>query len=784
MNNKDENKNIRINRVQPLIPIKEAIIFPNLIVPLHISRKSSKMALHEAMAGKKILVFAAQRDSSDEEPKTTDVYSFGCAAKVLQILNMPDESLRVIVQGLRRVEIKSFIEEKPFFRVKVKPCEEIVPDADYKSLMKVVVNKFKQMLEMGKFIPPDILIAVLNIKKPGHISDVVSFYLTLSMEEKEEILEELDVEKRIQKVVNYESKELEVLKLNNDIQSRAKKEISKSQHEYYLRQQLKAIQEELGFLAGEKDETSFLAEKVKNAKMPKDVEEVALKELGRLQAVPFASAEKSVIRTYLDYLIEYPWSTKTKDKLDIKRAKKVLDRDHYGLKDVKERILEFLAVRTLSSKTKGPILCFVGPPGVGKTSLGKSIAEALGRKFIRISLGGIRDEAEIRGHRRTYVGALPGKIIRSISQANSNNPLFMMDEIDKIGMDYRGDPSSALLEALDPEQNTQFRDHYMEVPVDLSSVFFIMTANFLDPVPPALKDRMEVINLAGYTEEEKLQIARNYLVPKQLEAHGFEKRKITIKDNAILKIIREYTREAGVRSLERNIAGICRKIAKAIVENKKGYKPGIIDAKNIEKMLGVPKYRVDKSSQKNAVGKVNGLSWTQHGGEVLIIEAIVFNNGKGKLKLTGQLGDVMKESAQAALSYVRLLCEKENINFEYYSNDIHIHVPEGAIPKDGPSAGVTMAVAIYSALTKKPVRGDMAMTGEITLQGDVLPVGGIKEKALAALRLGIKEVALPLDNKKNLEEIPEELKDQIKFVFVEKVDDLINLAIINDKAQK
>ncbi|MCL5772865.1 MAG: endopeptidase La [Firmicutes bacterium] len=763
---------IVIKEVQNIIAVKDVVLFPHLIVPLLISREKSLAALEDSLKKDKIVIFAAQKDSSIENPGTEDLFHTGTACLILQMLKLPDNTHRIVVQGLSRVKIKSFIQTDPFLQGMIEELKDFNSNPEEaEALMHVVSNQFKQSIELGKFIPPDVFVAAINIKEPAHLADVISVHLDVPIEDRQQVLESLDAVERLRKVNELQNKELEILKLESQIQSKARKEIDKTQREYYLRQQLKAIQDELGTLDEEKEETRILQEQIEKAGMPQEVKEVAYKELQKLERIPIASAERTVVRTYIDWLLDVPWSKSTEDRLDIVKAASILDEDHYGLKDVKERILEFLAVRKLAGTLKGPILCFVGPPGVGKTSLGKSIARAMGRKFIRISLGGIRDEAEIRGHRRTYVGALPGRIIQAISQAGSINPLFMMDEIDKVGVDFRGDPTAALLEALDPEQNNAFKDHYLEVPVDLSQVFFILTGNIMDTVPPALRDRMEVISIPGYTEEEKINIATKFLIPKQREAHGLKDFKPQITSGGLRKIIREYTREAGVRNMERNIANICRKIARELTENKKPNPK--VEEDRIEKYLGIPRFSYGTPEGESAVGAVKGLSWTEFGGEVLVVEATIYK-GKGIVQITGHLGEVMRESAQAALSYVRSRCDVLGVDCDFHRNDIHIHVPEGAIPKDGPSAGITMGTAILSALTGKPVPGNLAMTGEITLRGKILPIGGVKEKVLAASRYGIKTIIMPKENKRNLEEIPDKIKKDMNFVFVDHMDEVIS----------
>jgi ATP-dependent Lon protease len=662
--------------------------------------------------------------------------------------------------------------------VKIKKIEEQpVPPAtlEIEALIRNVKEQVEKIISLGKPLSPDIMVIIENIDEPGRLADLVTSNIGFKIEENQQILEIINPIERLKKVNELLNKEVQLLEVQAKIQNQAKEEISKSQREYFLREQMRAIQQELGETDDRYQEIEEYREKIKKAKMPKEVEEEALKQLKRLEMMHPDSAESAIVRTYLDWMVELPWSKETKDKLDIKRAAKILDEDHYDLEKIKERILEFLSVRKLKKKMKGPILCFVGPPGVGKTSLGKSIARALGRKFVRISLGGLRDEAEIRGHRRTYVGALPGRIIQGIKQAGTNNPVFMLDEIDKIGVDFRGDPAAALLEVLDPEQNFSFSDHYLNVPFDLSNVMFITTANQLDPIPPALKDRMEVISLSGYTEEEKVIIAKKYLIPRQIKENGLNQRDIKFEEDAIRLIINQYTQEAGLRNLERQIGKVCRKVARKKAEGYK--KPITITAKDISKFLGAPIYLPEVGREPGQVGIATGLAWTPYGGDVLYVEASVVK-GKGNLILTGQLGDVMKESAQAALTYARSKAKDFNIDEEFYTNsDIHIHIPEGAIPKDGPSAGITMLTALISALSKIPVKTDLAMTGEITLRGRVLPVGGIREKSLAALSHKIKTVIIPHENDKDLEDLPEYVKKEIKFIKVKKADEVLKYAL-------
>jgi len=764
----------------PLIPLKEIVVFPYMVIPLLVGREKSIKALEDAMENDHTIALITQKSAEIQEPGPDDLYTVGTAASVMQVLKLPDGTAKALVEGLARIEIKEYLQTKPFIKVKVEEVREVgerrkEKALELEALTRNIMTQFEKCVRLGKPVPPEVLVAAFNIEEPGRLADFIAFHLNLKTEEKQKVLEAIEPYDRLQKVSAFLSRELEILEIGSRIQSRVRDQMDKTQREYFLREQLKAIQKELGGLDEESAEIEELKKKIKEAKMPPEVEKKALKEVGRLERMPSVAAEAPVIRTYLDWLIGLPWKTKTEEKLDIKEAARVLDEDHYGLTRVKERVVEYLAVRKLAEKMKGPILCFVGPPGTGKTSIGKSIARSLGRKFIRISLGGVRDEAEIRGHRRTYVGALPGRIIQSIHHAGSKNPVFMLDEIDKIGVDFRGDPSAALLEALDPEQNYAFSDHYLEVPFDLSDVMFITTANILDTIPPALKDRMEVIRFPGYTEDEKLHIAKDFLVPKQLKEHGLSPERLTISDEAIYKIIREYTREAGVRNLERNIASICRKVAKEVVEGKEVLT--VVSSENIHEYLGPIKFRYGVAEEKDETGVAVGLAWTEVGGDILSVEATVMK-GKGNLTITGQLGDVMRESAQAAVSYIRTRAKEMHIDESFYEKcDLHIHVPAGAIPKDGPSAGITMATALASALTKRPARKDVGMSGEITLRGKILPVCGIKEKVLAAHRAGLKIVLLPKENERELEEIPEHVRKDLQFVFAAHMDEVLKVAL-------
>jgi ATP-dependent Lon protease len=769
----------------PLLPVRDIVVFPYMVLPLFVSREKSIKSLEEALSKDRLIFLVAQKKVTEEDPSPKDLYRVGTVAVVMKMLKLPDGKVKILVQGLSKASVKEILHTTPYLLVKVENIKdpfitEITLETE--ALMRNVREQLERIVSYGKLLSPDLMFILESVDDPGRLADLVASNLDLTVEKAQEILEILDPVKRLNALNELLGKEVQVLTMQAKIQSQAKEEITKTQREYFLREQMRAIRSELGEGDERTDEFKTLQHKIKKAKMPKEVEKEARRELERLEQMHPDAAEASMVRTYLDWLIEMPWSKATTDSIDLHQAKKVLDEDHYDLEKVKERILEYLSVHKLKKKMKGPILCFIGPPGVGKTSLGRSIARALGRKFVRISLGGIRDEAEIRGHRRTYVGALPGRIIQSIKQAGSNNPVFMMDEVDKIGIDFRGDPASALLEVLDPEQNNAFSDHYLNVPFDLSRVMFITTGNLTDPIPSALKDRMEVINLSGYTDLEKLKIARTFLLPRQMEENGISPKVLEISDNAILQIISQYTQEAGLRNLERELASICRKIARKVAEGLPAGRQGKkektqINIKNLHQFLGPPPYLPDEEEKRNEVGLATGLAWTETGGEILHVEAST-TPGKGSLILTGHLGDVMKESAQAALTYARSKGKAYRINPNMLNNkEIHIHVPAGAIPKDGPSAGITMAVAIFSTLTGIPVKKDVAMTGEITLRGRVLPVGGLKEKALAALRNKIKDVIIPYQNKKDLVDLPLYMRKKINFIPVKHMDEVLRIAL-------
>ena len=767
-----KSEKLKIPKEIPVLPVKDTVVFPGMVSALTVYTERDLKLLNNVLAGNRFLALVAQKEKDIKVIKQTDLYNFATAAVVLQMLRMPDNSAKMLVQGIKRIRIDEYIQNDPYFKAKITILEDIIEnDMETEALARNAADQFIRMISMVPSLPEELKIAIVNIDSPSRLADIIASHLNISVTEKQQVLESVNVKSRLQKVTALITSEMEVLEMATKIQSQVKSEMGKGQREYYLRQQLKAIQEELGEGDERTIEVKELTKKIEEAKLPPEAQKEAERELNRLAKMPTASAEYTVSRTYLDLIVALPWSISTTDSLDIQTARKILDEDHYDLEKVKERILEYLAVRKLKHDMKGPILCFVGPPGTGKTSVGMSIARAIGRKFVRISLGGVRDEAEIRGHRRTYIGALPGRIIQGLRKVGSNNPVFMLDEIDKLGADFRGDPSAALLEVLDPEQNHAFSDHYLDVPFDLTNVMFITTANILDPIPPALKDRMEVLELPGYTAEEKVFIAKQFTIPKQFKEHGLKKEQIAIEDDAIRAIISDYTREAGIRNLEREIARICRKVAKNIASGEK--KSVTVTADQLHNLLGPIKFFSEVAERTSEAGVATGLAWTQAGGDILFIEATSMP-GTGKLMLTGQLGDVMKESAQAAMSYIRAKVKKLGITFKDFNKyDFHIHIPAGAIPKDGPSAGVTMAMALISLLKEIPVLSHVAMTGEITLRGRVLPVGGIKEKVLAAKRAGITTVILPKRNEKDLVEVPENAKKEMNFIFVEKVDEML-----------
>ena len=759
-----------------IIPLKDDVVFPHLIRPVSLSGEETVKALNEAISRNELIGIVALKYDV-ESPKHTDFYDVGTAAKIVQVFESTSDNIKFLLEGVIRIKVTEYLQTEPYYKARVEELREFTEKSEtIDVLVQSVKTLFKLSAMLGKTLPKDIIPMIDNVNNPSMLADLVAIYLELSIDEKQKLLEMIDPQKRLRIVFHYLNKEVQIREVRGKIDEEVTKEMTKAQREYFLREQLKAIQKELGKDDPHMEEINKLEKRIKEAKMPKEVEEVASKELERLRDINPASAEYPVSRTYLDYLINIPWNKKTVDNLDIHQAEKILDEDHYGLEKVKERILEFLSVHKLKEKLKGPILCFCGPPGTGKTSLGKSIARSLGRKFIRISLGGIRDEAEIRGHRRTYVGALPGRVMQEICRAGYSNPVFMLDEIDKIGADFRGDPASALLEVLDPEQNFSFVDHYLDVSFDLSNVLFITTANILDTVHISLKDRMEVIYLPGYSEDEKLKIAQQFLIPKQIRENGLEEHPVMFQDQSIYKIILEYTREAGLRNLEREIASICRKIAKEIVAGEQitsEVRPEIV-----EKFLGPRKFFYQVTDEEDRIGVVTGLAWTETGGDIIFVEASRMK-GEKELTLTGQLGDVMQESAIAALSYIRSNAKRLGIDENFYdTSEIHIHVPSGAIPKDGPSAGITMCMALISLLTGRYARREVALTGEVTLTGNVLPIGGVKEKVLAAIRAGVKTLVLPLKNKDDFEEIDAEIRNKIQCVYIQKIDDAINTVLI------
>jgi len=767
----------------PVLPIREHIIFPGVVFPIVVAKPNEAQMIDAVLAKDRLLALLAVRDAQKEKPAPTDLYDFGVAATVVKMLKFPDETTRILVQGISRIVVKRYVQHEPYLVGEIERRDDVAEKSlELTALAKNLVEQFHKFVDMSPNAPDELKVIAMNVSDPGKLADLVCANLNVDIVAKQKVLECLDVSERLKRVTALLTKELEVLDLSSKIQSQVQSAMGKSQREYYLREQLKAIQKELGEGDEHEAEIEELRAKIDEAKMPPEAQKEAERELDRLRRMHPAASEYSVSRTYLDWLTSLPWSRSTQDNLDIQRAQHVLDEDHYDLEKVKDRIVEYLAVRKLKSDMKGPILCFVGPPGVGKTSLGRSIARALEREFVRISLGGVRDEAEIRGHRRTYVGALPGRIIQGIRRAGSNNPIFMLDEIDKLGADFRGDPSSALLEVLDPEQNNSFEDHYLDVPFDLTRVMFITTANVLDTVPPALRDRMEVLELPGYTQEEKVSIARRFLIPKQLSEHGLKRPQCRFDKRAIVKIIRDYTREAGLRNLEREIGACCRKVARKVAAGEDG--GTIITAGKVSEFLGPVRFLPEVAERTAVAGVATGLAWTAAGGEILFIESTKMR-GRGRLQLTGQLGDVMKESAEAALSFVRSRAAKFGLSEDLFGKtDIHLHVPAGAIAKDGPSAGITMAASLVSLLTERPVRADVAMTGEITLRGAVLPVGGIKEKALAALRAGIKKVILPKKNEKDLPDVPEAARKELEFIFVSRVDEVIPLVLLDGRESK
>ena len=765
-------------RELPLLPLRGILVFPYMVIHLDVGRERSMAAIEEAMLGDRIILLASQKETEIDSPTAEDMFEMGTIAEIKQLLKLPGGTMRVLVEGISRGRVLEFMEEKSYFKVRVEELseEKKTRTPEIETLIRGMTHQFEEYAKLGKRVPIETLGTVLAVDEPGQLADIVASHLSLKVPDKQTILEAIEVELRLERLTELIMREIEILELERRIGQRVRKQMDKAQKEYYLREQMKAIQKELGDKDERVAEADEFREKVTKAKLPKEVELKATKEIERLEKMPPSSAEGTVVRTYLDWILALPWTKTSKDKIDLKKAEDILNEDHYGLEKIKERILEFLAIRKLTPKMKSPILCLVGPPGVGKTSLAKSISRALNRKFVRMSLGGLRDEAEIRGHRRTYIGALPGRIIQGVRTAGTRNSVFLLDEIDKMTSDFRGDPASALLEVLDPEQNSTFTDHYLELPFDLSQTLFVLTANTLHSIPRPLLDRMEVITLSGYTEDEKVNIAMRYLIPKQMVAHGLNNDILSLDEEVVLKLVQGYTRESGVRGLERQVANLCRKIAIRWV--KKEWEPHLLTFEDIESALGTPRYHFQVAAKAPEIGAVTGLAFTEVGGVVLTVEVTPLP-GKGKLTLTGQLGDVMKESAQAAWTFVRAHALDLGIEEDFYDRtDLHIHVPEGATPKDGPSAGVTMATAMASAIARRSVRSDLAMTGEITLRGNVLPIGGVKEKVLAAHRAGIKVVILPEENRKDLEDVPEKVRKVMEFHFVSRIEEVLKLALL------
>ncbi len=765
-------------RTIPVLPLRDVVVYPHMVIPLFVGRDKSIKALEAAMEEEKEILLVAQKSASEDDPSEEDVYRIGTLSTILQLLKLPDGTVKVLVEGGQRAKIVNFLEAEEYFTAQIAVLEaEAIEEREAEVLSRSVLNQFDQYVKLNKKVPPEVLTSLSGIEDPNRLLDTIAAHMALKIEEKQEILEITDLRERFEHLLAMMESELDLLQVEKRIRGRVKKQMEKSQREYYLNEQMKAIQKELGDLDEAPNEMEELEQKIEKAGMSKEAQDKATAELNKLKMMSPMSAEATVVRNYIDWLVQVPWKKKSKVRHDMALAEKVLEEDHYGLEKVKERILEYLAVQKRVKKLKGPILCLVGPPGVGKTSLGKSIARATNRKFVRMALGGVRDEAEIRGHRRTYIGSMPGKIVQNLSKVETRNPLFLLDEIDKMASDFRGDPASAMLEVLDPEQNHTFNDHYLEVDYDLSDVMFIATSNSMN-IPGPLLDRMEVIRIAGYTEDEKLNIARRYLVPKEIKANGLKDDEIVISDAALLDIVRYYTREAGVRGLQREVAKICRKVVKELVSDE-SCKQIMVDSDNLDDFLGVRRFRFGLAEESDQVGQVTGLAWTEVGGELLSIETVVVP-GKGKHTVTGQLGDVMKESIQAAMSVVRSRASGLGIRPDFYENkDIHVHVPEGAIPKDGPSAGIGMCTALVSVLTGIPVRADVAMTGEITLRGEVLPIGGLKEKLLAAARGGIKTVIIPEENRRNLEDVPDSIKGNLEIHPVKWIDEVIDIALVS-----
>jgi len=780
-----DSKKVVKKQVLPLLPLRGITVFPYMILHFDVGRPKSIKALEDAMVNNQLIFLVTQKDVKTDDPQENDIYRVGTVSRVKQLLKLPGNTIRVLVEGISRAEITKIVQVEPFIMSEV--MEKVVLEPEYdkiemEALIRKVHSEFEEYFQLSNKISPETLVNVMSIEDPAQLADIIAANIVLKQEDRQEILNQFDIKARLEKLIIILAKEKEILKVEQSINTRVKKQIDKNQKEYYLREQLKAIQTELGDKDGIVAEVEEYKRRIAEEHLPEEVEEKALKEVDRLLKMPPGSAEGGVIRTYLDWILALPWNKTTEERLDLSVAKEILEAEHYGLEKVKDRVIEYLAIRQLAKDIKGPILCLVGPPGVGKTSIAKSIAKALNRKYVRMSLGGVRDEAEIRGHRRTYVGAMPGRIINALKSAGSKNAMILLDEIDKMSSDFRGDPASAMLEVLDAEQNHSFRDHYLELPFDLSEIMFLTTANTLDTIPRPLLDRMEVISIPGYTEEEKLNIAMRHLLPKQLKKHGLKKSNLKIDEKTVKDIINYYTREAGVRNLERQIATICRKAARIIIENNQ--KSVTVNSRNLEKFLGVKRYRYETVKEKDEVGVATGLAWTPVGGDTLSIEVNVME-GSGKIELTGSLGDVMKESARAAISFIRSKSDELGIDRDFYKKlDIHIHIPEGATPKDGPSAGITMATALVSALTGNPVRKDIAMTGEITLRGRILPIGGLKEKSLAAYRAGIFKVIIPKENKVDLEEIPENIKKKMKFILADSMDVVLKNALSNKHVKK
>ena len=769
--------------VIPLLPLRDVVVFPHMIVPLFVGREKSIAALESAMKYEKGIFMVAQKNAKKDDPGEEDIYRVGTIGIIIQLLRLPDGTVKVLVEGKNRGAIKEYLKNDDFFLVRVNEIEDVDGDSNdvrKQALMRSIKESFELYLKLSKKVHVEMMGTITAIEDPSKLADVVITHLNVKLEDKQKIMEIYNIGERLEAIYSLMLSEIEILQVEEKIKRRVKKQMEKTQKDYYLNEQMRAIQKEMGEKDDFRNEIAELEKRLKQKKLSEEATKKVRQEIKKLQMMAPMSAEATVVRNYIDWLLDMPWSDVTENKYTLKESEAILDEDHYGLKKVKERIIEYLAVQSLVKKNKGPILCLVGPPGVGKTSIAKSVARATNRKFVRISLGGVRDEAEIRGHRRTYIGAMPGKIIQSLKKAGSNNPVFCLDEVDKLSSDFRGDPSSALLEVLDPEQNVAFNDNYLDVDYDLTDIMFITTANVLQTIPAPLQDRMEVIRIAGYTEQEKMNIAQKYLVTKEMEANGLQKEHIDLTKGALLRIIRQYTREAGVRNLEREIASICRKVAKEIVSNG-AKKKIVISSKNLPKYLGVPKFRHGETEGKNQIGLTIGLAWTEVGGELLAIEASIME-GTGRMVMTGKLGDVMQESVQAALTYIRARAEKFGLPKNFYKKiDIHVHVPEGAIPKDGPSAGIAMATSIASALMKKQVRADLAMTGEITLRGRVLPIGGLKEKILAAHRGNIKMVIIPKDNEKDIAEVPQNVQNALKIVFVDHIDEVLDIAFVKEE---